>query len=83
MLHARTDRNVYVSDPCISIDVCVAEGVVGESPLCHHSRSIGADTVSLTKCLLHGSSRIQTVCTVGFVKASALIAVAAAIRDSE
>ena len=56
----------------------------------HHFRSTGADRVPFTKCLLHGSRPLafrQFVLLFSaisrFVKASALIAVAAAIRGSE
>ena len=56
----------------------------------HHPRLIGIATVSLSKCLLLGSRPIAFrhfallfSAIARFVKASALIAVAAAIRDSE
>ena len=56
----------------------------------HHSRSTDADTVSLTVHVLHGSRPIALrqfallfSATVRSVKAAGLIAVAAAVGDSE
>ena len=57
----------------------------------HHSLSTGAATVSLSKCFVAWLKAIRTQTDLHcwfsaisrFVKASALIAVAAAIRDSE
>ena len=90
VLHARIDRVVYVSDPCISMIVCVAEGVVGESPsLCVSSFSFDKYSHSPVFVAWLKAIRFQNVlhCWFSaisrFVKVAGLIAVAAAIRDSE
>ena len=67
MLHARIDRVVYVSDPCISMTVCVAESVVGESPsLCVSSFSFDRYSHSLFIqvfcCVGQGNSHFRLIC---------------------